>query len=92
MGTIAKKQKIMSSFAQVEKKKMSKQKTGGAKRRIHYNHRFATVVQTYGRHWGPNVNLVSQTFSMNVMMYNFCTFSGVIDKNKYNIYKMNEYK
>ncbi|XP_043266641.1 uncharacterized protein RpS30 [Venturia canescens] len=55
-GSLARAGKVKGQTPKVEKQEKSKKKTGRAKRRIQYNRRFVTVVQTYGRRRGPNAN------------------------------------
>ncbi|XP_052871053.1 40S ribosomal protein S30-like, partial [Anopheles cruzii] len=55
-GSLARAGKVKGQTPKVEKKEKKKKKTGRAKRRIQYNRRFSSVVQTYGRRRGPNAN------------------------------------
>merc|ERR1712107_917011 len=55
-GSLARAGKVRGQTPKVEAQEKKKRKTGRAKRRIQYNRRFVSVVETFGRKKGPNSN------------------------------------
>ncbi|KAA0195763.1 hypothetical protein HAZT_HAZT006130 [Hyalella azteca] len=55
-GSLSRAGKVKGQTPKVDKKEKKKSKTGRAKRRIQYNRRFVTVVQSFGKKRGPNSN------------------------------------
>nr|AGN29662.1 40S ribosomal protein S30 [Acartia pacifica]ALS04055.1 40S ribosomal protein S30 [Acartia pacifica] len=55
-GSLARAGKVRGQTPKVEAVEKKKKKTGRAKRRIQYNRRFVTTVETFGKKKGPNSN------------------------------------
>ncbi|CAG0882572.1 unnamed protein product [Cyprideis torosa] len=56
-GSLARAGKVKGQTPKVEKQEKKKKKTGRAKRRMQYNRRFVSTVQSFGgRRRGPNSN------------------------------------